>query len=249
MFCWLSGRIPRLRGRGPRSGARCPWPGWEGPWRGGVGRLEVSEVEGRTLCEVLKGTPHTCCLPHHCPQRQPCGQESALRPPPSSFGAPSLVQPCDHPFVALAFPCLTGFSSSQFCPGVRKTHLAPGLSTSQAELAGHRPLSLPENPRGSGQRPRSQVTGAPCLVPASPWDGKLTTTGPSRRKELPLRGKTVSTPSSGHRSHPVPLLGLYRKNTFLPARSSLVWTSPGPGRVGRVTAHVSCVSGCLSSCT
>ena len=38
------------------------------------------------------------------------------------------------------------------------------------------------------------------------------------------------------------------KNTFLPARSSLVWTSPGPGRVGRVTAHVSCVSGCLSSC-
>lgn len=76
-----------LRETGPQSGARCWWPGREGPWLGGVGRLGVSRlggwrgaelVEGHALCEMLKGTPHTCCLPRHCPQREPRGQGCSL---------------------------------------------------------------------------------------------------------------------------------------------------------------------------
>lgn len=45
---------------------------WLGGWRG------AELVEGHALCEVLKGTPHTCCLPRHCPQRQPRGQGCSL---------------------------------------------------------------------------------------------------------------------------------------------------------------------------
>ena len=74
-----------LRDTGPQSGARC-WPGRERPrletWADwgdpGWGWRGAELVERHALCEVLKGPPHTGCLPRHCSKWEPRGQRCSL---------------------------------------------------------------------------------------------------------------------------------------------------------------------------